>query len=311
MTCRNSNHTPVMVREVLDALAPIPGKCLADGTVGFGGHSSELLRAAGSEGFLYACDRDSNALSAATERLAPYSGRFEIRLGTFSELAQWVEENRCDGVLLDLGVSSPQLDEPDRGFSFRADGPLDMRMDRRQVLTAADLVNNTDAEELARIFWEYGQERNSRRLARAIERERRVNRFETTLQLAGFVERIVPGKNRKIHAATRMFQALRISVNNELGLLRSGLEAVWQILKPGGRLVVITFHSLEDRIVKDFGRRLASDYFSEGNVDIPELRKPKRPELRWVRRKSIQPSAAEVEANPRARSAQLRVMEKI
>lgn len=311
MTCRQSNHIPVMVGEVLDALSVKPGHCLADGTVGCGGHTLELLRASAPNGRLYGCDRDESAVKVAVNRLCSFSGRYEIRSGVFAELPRWVNKGCCDGVLLDLGVSSPQLDEPERGFSFRADGPLDMRMSCHQSGTAADLVNDSSVEELARIFWEFGQERESRRLARAIERERRVSRFETTRQLAGFVERIARRGSRRIHPATRMFQALRIAVNDELGLLRTGLDAVWQILKPGGRLAVITFHSLEDRIVRDFGRRRALDYTVEGTIDVPELRKPKPPESRWVSKKSIQPSESEVTANPRARSAQLRVIEKI
>lgn len=311
MTCRHYDHIPVMVGEVLEALSVQPGYCLADGTVGCGGHAIELLRASAPDGLLIGCDRDSMAVERAVDRLSSFSGRFDIRECVFAELPQLFENRQCDGVLLDLGVSSPQLDEPERGFSFRANSALDMRMDRRQSVTAADLVNNLSVEELSRIFWEYAQERESRRLARAIDRERQVSRFETTRQLADFVERIARRSSRRIHAATRVFQALRIAVNDELGLLKTGLEAVWQMLKPGRRMAVITFHSLEDRIVRNFGRRLALDYSVEGTIDVPELRKPKPPESRWVSRKPIQPSESEVAANPRARSAQLRVLEKI
>ena len=217
----------------------------------------------------------------------------------------------CDGVLLDLGVSSAQLDRPERGFSFQADGPLDMRMDTRQTLTAARLVNETSADELARIFWEFGGERESRRFARAIVKDREQQPFETTRQLAELIERLSPRHGRKTHPATKVFQALRIAVNDEIGSLKKGLDGAIELLKPGGRLAVITFHSLEDRIVKEFARTRARDYAVKGEVDVPELREPRRPELKLVTRKAIAPGATEQEANPRSRSAQLRVMEKI
>ena len=169
-------------------------------------------------------------------------------------------EKSCDGVLLDLGVSSPQLDTAERGFSFQQDGPLDMRMDDRQPLTAADLVNGEDAETLAKIFWEYGDERDSRRFAKAIVHDRALRKFETTKQLADLIERLAPRHGKKAHPATKVFQALRIAVNDEIGSLKRGLDAAVKILKPGGRLAVITFHSLEDRVVKEFGRERTRDY---------------------------------------------------
>jgi 16S rRNA (cytosine1402-N4)-methyltransferase len=243
--------------------------------------------------------------------LAEYSGRFEIRQGSFAELAAWVPPNSCDGVLLDLGISSLQLDEPERGLSFQRDGPLDMRMDRRQAATAASLVNEASVEELARIFWELGGERDSRRFARAIAREREHRQFETTRQLAELIERLAPRQGRKTHPATKVFQAIRMAVNDEVSSLQQGLAVALNLLKSGGRLAVITFHSLEDRIVKDFGRARARDYTFVGAMDVPELRKPRTPELKWVQRKAIKPSEAETAANPRSRSAQLRVMEKM
>jgi len=212
-------------------------------------------------------------------------------------------------VLLDLGVSSPQLDVAERGFSFQNDGPLDMRMDSRQPQAAADLVNTATSEELAKIFWEYGDERESRRFAKAIVHDREQKSFRTTRQLAELIERLSPRRGRKAHPATRVFQALRIAVNDEIGSLERGLEGALKILKPAGRLAVITFHSLEDRVVKLFGRARARDYTFAG-ADVPELRAPRAPELRLVNRKAIQPSEAEMAANPRSRSAQLRVMEK-
>ncbi len=300
-----------MVAEVLAALKPSPHGRYADGTLGGAGHAAAILKASAPSGWLCGCDRDGAAVEVATQRLAEFAGHFEIRRGNFSELNEWVTAESCDGVLLDLGVSSPQLDEAGRGFSFQHDGPLDMRMDTRQPLTAAELVNERSADELARIFWELGDERESRRFARAIERERMARRFTTTRQLAELIEKLAPRHGRKAHPATRLFQALRMAVNDELGSLRRGLASVWQILKPGGRLAVITFHSLEDRLVKEFGREGARDYTVAGDVDVPELRQPRAPRLILVSRKAIQPGAVEIAANPRARSAQLRVFEKV
>jgi 16S rRNA (cytosine1402-N4)-methyltransferase len=260
---------------------------------------------------LYGCDRDGGAVEAAERKLAVFSGRFEIRQGNFAGLADWMPPGSCDGVLLDLGVSSPQLDEAGRGFSFQQDGPLDMRMDRRQELTAASLVNEASVEVLARVLWELGGEREARQFARAIARERERRRFETTRQLAELIERLAPRRGRKTHPATKVFQAVRMAVNDEIRSLQQGLAGALKILKPGGRLVVITFHSLEDRIVKDFGRARARDYTFTGGVDVPELRRPRAPELKWLQRKALRPGGAEVLANPRSRSAQMRVMEKL
>jgi 16S rRNA (cytosine1402-N4)-methyltransferase len=214
-------------------------------------------------------------------------------------------------VLLDLGVSSPQLDAAERGFSFQQDGPLDMRMDARQPVTAADVVNTTEAEALAKIFWEYGDEQQSRRFAKAIALDRQTQPFTTTKQLADLIERLAPRRGSKTHPATKVFQALRIAVNDEIGSLRRGLDGAVKILRPGGRLAVITFHSLEDRVVKDFGRARTRDYALPGGVDVPELRVPRDPVLKWVERKAIKPGPAELAENPRSRSAQLRVLEKI
>ena len=307
----NYNHNPVMVAEVLDALKVKPAGRYVDGTVGGAGHAAAILAASAPNGWLFGCDRDGAAVEVAQERLAGFAGRFEIRRGNYGEMVGNLEPGSWDGVLLDLGVSSPQLDLAERGFSFQQDGPLDMRMDRRQSLTAAELVNGASADELARIFWELGDEPQSRRFARAIENDRRQRPFETTAQLAGLIERLAPRQGRKTHPATRVFQALRMAVNDELGSLERGLAGAVKVLKPGGRLAVITFHSLEDRKVKEFGRERARDYTFEGEVDVPELRKPRTPELKWVRRKAMQPGDAEQARNPRSRSAQLRVMEKI
>ncbi len=305
------SHQPVLVEEVLAGLLPEDGGRYVDGTLGGGGHAAAVLGACSPRGWLFGCDRDADALAAAAGRLVEYRGRFQLRQMNFEGLCGWVEAGSCDGVLLDLGVSSPQLDWAERGFSFQSDGPLDMRMDRRQGRTAADWVNEAGSGELEQVFRELGEEPAARRLARAIEQERQKGRFETTRQLAALAERVNPRGGRRIHPATRMFQALRMVVNDELASLRRGLAAAMTVLRPGGRLAVITFHSVEDRVVKAFGNENARGYEISGEVDIPELRRPIPPRLRWVVRKAIQPSAAEVEANPRARSAQLRLMERL
>ena len=301
-----------MVAEVLAALKPQAAGRYVDGTLGGAGHAAQLLTASSPTGWLYGCDRDGVALEAAQRRLGErFPGRFELRRGNYAELPDWVPAGTCDGVLLDLGVSSPQLDHAERGFSFMQDGPLDMRMDDRQGLTAADLVNDESAESLADIFWKYGDERESRRLAKAIVHDRAQRKFLTTRQLAELIERISPRAGKKAHPATKIFQALRIAVNDEIGSLKRGLAGAVKLLKPGGRLAVITFHSLEDRVVKEFGRERTRDYVFSGEVDVPELRTPVMPELKWVSRKAILPGEDELRENPRARSAQLRVLEKI
>lgn len=299
-----------MMAEVLAALQPKPGGHYADGTLGGAGHAAAVLAASSPDGRLLACDRDGVALQAATKRLAEFVGRFELRRGNYADLSEWIPAGSCDGCLLDLGVSSPQLDEAERGFSFQNDGPLDMRMDTRQPVTAATLLNVESAEEIAKIFWDYGDERESRRFARAIVHDRELRPFTTTRQLAELIERLSPRGGRKAHPATRVFQALRIAVNNEIGSLNRGLDGALKLLKPGGRLAVITFHSLEDRVVKLFGRERARDYTFDGK-DVPELRKPCVPQIKLISRKAIMPSELESSENPRSRSAQLRVMEKI
>ncbi|HEU5395804.1 MAG TPA: 16S rRNA (cytosine(1402)-N(4))-methyltransferase RsmH [Verrucomicrobiae bacterium] len=305
-------HKTVMAVEVLNALKPTPNGRYVDGTIGGAGHAASILDASSPTGWLFGCDRDGVAVEAARRRLeGRFAGRFEIRRGNFSALGDWIPAGSCDGVVLDLGVSSPQLDVAERGFSFQGDGPLDMRMDDRQPLTAADLVNTAGAEELARIFWEFGGERDSRRLARAIVHDREGKKFATTRQLAELIGRLSPRAGKKAHPATKVFQALRIAVNDEIGSLKRGLVAAVAVLKPGGRLAVITFHSLEDRVVKEFGRELTRDYSFSGDVDVPELRTPRAPELKWVSRKAIVPGEAELQENPRSRSAQLRVLEKL
>jgi 16S rRNA (cytosine1402-N4)-methyltransferase len=300
-----------MAAEVLAALNVRTGGRYVDGTLGWGGHAAAILTASAPDGWLFGCDRDGAAIEGARQRLARFAGRFEIRQGTFVDLPQWLAAESCDGVLLDLGVSSPQLDRAERGFSFQQDGPLDMRMDRRQALTAAVLVNTASARELTRIFRALGEEPQAQRFARAIEQERQRRPFATTGQLADLIERLAPRRGKRLHPATRVFQALRMAVNDEVNALAGGLPASWTIVKRGGRLAVITFHSVEARVVKEFGRGLARDYVVRGDADVPELREPRAAQLKWITRKAIQPGAEETAANPRARSAQLRVFERL
>jgi len=306
---QNFIHKPVMLQEVVGWSNLRDGSISVDGTIGSGGHAAALLAASSPSGKLFGCDRDGDELEAAGRRLAEFAGRFELRRGNYAELRQWIEPGTADLVLLDLGMSSPQLDRPERGFSFKS-GPLDMRMDTRQTLTAAALVNEAGAEELAKIFWEFGGERDARRFARAIVKDREQRRFTTTDQLAELIERLSP-RGKKTHPATRVFQALRIAVNSEVSSLKAGLAGAIEILKRGGRLAVISFHSLEDKIVKEATRERARDYTFEGDVDVPELRKPQAPDIEILTRKAIKPGEKEVTENPRARSAQLRVFEKL
>jgi 16S rRNA (cytosine1402-N4)-methyltransferase len=304
-------HQSVLLREVLEALQPRSGSLLLDGTLGGAGHSFAWLEASGPDGRLIGLDRDEAALQAAAIRLKPFSGRFELHRANFANLDSHAEPGSCDAVLLDLGVSSPQLDWAARGFSFQREGPLDMRMDQSEAVTAADIVNTWPEEDLANLFWELGEERASRRIASLITKRRVVRKFETTTDLADLIATHLPRGKQKIHPATKVFQALRMEVNREIEALEDGLQAAWRVLKPTGRLAVITFHSLEDRIVKDFGRALERDYFVEGDLDIPELRQPKNPEALIITKKPISPSEAETAQNPRARSAKLRVIQKL
>ncbi len=306
------SHQPVLLTEVVSALQPKAHGRYLDGTLGGGGHSEAILEASSTDGFLYGCDRDAEALSAARERLKPYAERLETHQCNFTEADQWVAPGSLDGILLDLGVSSHQLDTPERGFSFQKDGPLDMRMDQSGAgPTAADLVNTLPASELADIFWRLGDERHSRKIAREIETERRNRPFTTTGQLAQFIERICPRRGAPTHPATRCFQALRIATNDELTAVQTGLERAFRLLAPGGRLAVISFQSLEDRLVKEFMRREARDYDFEGPQDHPDFRHPRRPRGRELARKGIVASESELSTNPRARSARLRVLERL
>ena len=284
-----------MVAEVLATLKPRPDGRYADGTLGGAGHAAAILAASSPTGWLSGCDRDGVAVETARARLAgKFAGRFELRRGNFAELADWIAAGSCDGVLLDLGVSSPQLDSAERGFSFQNDGPLDMRMDDRQTLQAKDIVNEESAEELARIIYTYGEERGSRRIARLIVEARRRGPIATTGELRAIVERALGAHRRGgAHPATRTFQALRIAVNHEMESLAALLRDGPAMLNPDGRMLVISYHSLEDRPVKERFRELAR----AGGYDA-------------ISRKVIKPSSAETSRNPRARSAKVRCIER-
>ena len=292
-------HQSVMLAEVLDALAPAPGRVVVDGTFGAGGYSRAFLDA-GAE--VIAFDRDPTAARFAEPLIA--GGRFHLIEDCFSTLAAHIPAP-VDGVVLDLGVSSMQLDEAERGFSFMRDGPLDMRMSRAGA-SAADLVNTAEAAELARIFWLYGEERQSRRIAAALVRRRAETPFERTLDLAEVVERALGGRRgAKVHPATRAFQALRIAVNAELDELEAGLEAAEQRLREGGRLVVVTFHSLEDRIVKAFFTERAGRT-PAGSRHLPPTQAARKPSFALLFNGAETAGEAELSVNPRARSAKLR-----
>jgi len=301
-------HLPVLATETVALLQPAPGRVLVDGTFGGGGHTGALL-AAGAR--VIALDRDPDALAHGAETLGGAGGRLTLVRSDFrrvSEVLSGLGVEKVDGLLLDLGVSSWQLDTPERGFSFRNDGPLDMRMDPGAGVTAADLVNTLSEAELADLFFRLGEEPASRRIARALVARRTREPFRTTLDLAQAVEGVVPRRGRT-HPATRVFQALRMEVNDELGALREALEAAADILNPGGRLVVITFHSLEDRMVKDHLRAVSAETIDR--PEWPEARPNPRRAFRLLTRRPVEPGPEELAGNPRARSARLRAAERI
>lgn len=305
-------HLSVMPAEVLHWLRPAPSGIYLDGTLGGAGHSRLILEAA-SGCRLIGLDRDPAALQKAAEVLEPFGGRVSLHHATFDragEVLQQLGIEQLDGMLLDLGVSSHQLDTPERGFSFRHDAPLDMRMNPQVGRTAADVINQADEAELARIFFAYGEERFSRRIARKIVERRSEEPLTRTAELAQLVRLAVPGGSRpgRIHPATRVFQALRIHVNEELEQVESGVTAGIDLLKPGGRLVVISFHSLEDRIVKQLFRDRAKACICPPRLPVCQC--GKTADIKLLTRKGVRAGAAEIEMNVRSRSAILRAVER-
>ncbi|PHR19024.1 MAG: 16S rRNA (cytosine(1402)-N(4))-methyltransferase [Hoeflea sp.] len=293
-------HIPVLLQEVLSALAPALGETIVDGTFGAGGYSAAILEAGAD---VIGFDRDPDAIAAGAAMVDASGGKLKLIHARFSELLDHVEEASLDGVVLDIGVSSMQIDEAERGFSFMRDGPLDMRMGQSGV-SAADVVNRAKSSDMTRIFGILGEERKAGRIARAIEAERQKAPFETTRQLAGLIEKVSPRRPQdKIHPATRVFQALRTYVNDELGELARTLFAAERALKPGGRLVVVSFHSLEDRIVKRFFQDRAGK--ASGSRHLPMVAE-RQSTFTLIGKQPVTASEAECEVNPRSRSAKLR-----
>ena len=307
-------HKSVLLHETIDSLLVKPDGIYVDGTLGGGGHAEELLSRLGPEGRLIGIDQDEDAVAAAGERLAPYANRVTIVRSNYRELEQVLDRlgiGRVNGIYLDLGVSSFQFDDAGRGFSYREDAPLDMRMDRRQALTAADLVRDCSEEELARILWEYGEEKFSRQIARQIVKRRGEQPIETTAQLAEIVKEAVPLKFRAVggHPARQTFQALRIEVNRELEVLEQSLDGMIGRLVPGGRLAVITFHSLEDRIVKQKFKENENPCICPPDFPVCVCGRKSRGKV--ITRRPVTPTAEEIQDNNRCRSAKLRVFEAV
>ncbi|RRV06045.1 16S rRNA (cytosine(1402)-N(4))-methyltransferase RsmH [Pseudomonas sp. v388] len=306
-------HITVLLEEAVEALAVRADGCYLDGTFGRGGHSRLVLQHLGPDGRLLGFDKDPQAI-ATGQALAAEDGRFVIVQRSFAELGDEVQARglagKVNGILLDLGVSSPQLDDPERGFSFMNDGPLDMRMDPSRGVSAAEFIATAPAEEIARVFKEYGEERFARRMANAVVQRREVQPFERTADLAEVLKVANPAWEKGKNPATRAFQGLRIHVNNELGDLEAGLEAALDALEVGGRLVVISFHSLEDRIVKLFMRKLAKGEADTMPRNLPIQFKAFDPRIK-IHGKARFASDEETRANPRSRSAVMRVAEKL
>ena len=305
-------HTPVLLKEVVNRLQPRRGGVYVDCTVGGGGHAREILRACGPEGQLIGLDWDEEAIAASRERLSEFGARVQLVRANYVELERVLMSlgvTVVDGVLFDLGVSSRQFDEPGRGFSVLRDGSLDMRMSRQLGATARDILRAASLEELAKIFRVYGEEKRSRAIARKIVTERERIPLQSTTDLTRLVEQVVGPRRGGIHPATKVFQALRIAVNNELDNLHQGLEVATRFLQSGARIAVISFHSLEDRIVKQFFVEKSSGCICP--PDLPVCACGRKETLQIVTKKPVTPGRTEVGANPRARSAKLRVAEKI
>ena len=301
-------HIPVLLNEVVESIAPKDGGVYVDGTFGAGGYTRAVLDAA--DCTVYAIDRDPDAIREGQKLVDAYKGRLHLLHGTFGEMAELVRGEGVDfvdGVMLDIGVSSMQIDRAERGFSFQKDGALDMRMSQNG-LSAADVLNTFGEREIADIIYKYGEERFSRRIAAAVVEQRKTAPFKTTLEFADLIRRTVPHKREDIDPATRSFQALRIYVNDELGQLESGLSAAHDLLKAGGRMAIVSFHSLEDRIVKTFMQEKSGKTANPSRY-MPVVEK-QAATLKTITKKPILPTDSETKFNPRARSARLRVAEK-
>lgn len=305
-------HVSVLRREVAEWLRPEPGKRYLDGTLGGGGHAEEILIRSSPDGQVLGLDRDDDAIAAARQRLQHFDGRLIARQASFANAREILAEigwSSVDGVVLDLGTSSHQIDTPERGFSFRAETYLDMRMDRRQSLDAQAVLNTFSADELERIFRDYGEEPQARRIARAVVAERERARIHKAGELVRIIEKVKPGRRRDHHPATQVFQALRIAVNQELQHLEKFMETGFEALLPKGRMAVIAFHSLEDRIVKNAFRK-----WSRSCLCPPRMLRCQcgwSQKARLLNKKPMVPSASEIANNPRARSAKLRVVERV
>lgn len=307
-------HIPIMKNEVLELLAPERGGIFADGTLGGGGHAEAVLERLPENGKLYGIDRDGDAIAAASKKLERFGSRFKSVRGNFFDMRSLLSaEGVCglDGALLDLGVSSYQLDTPERGFSYNEDAPLDMRMDRSASMSAYDVVNTYSADRLAKIIRDYGEERYAARIARRIAAEREKAPIETTLQLAGLIKEAMPAaaRNEKQHPAKRTFQAIRIEVNGELEELDAAISDIESFLNPGGVLAVITFHSLEDRIVKQAFKRFEEPCICDRRAPICTC--GLQPTAKIITKKPLTASEEELEANPRSRSAKLRAIRRL
>jgi len=302
-------HQPVLYKEIIHALQPQNGGRYVDGTLGAGGHARGILEASAPDGQLLGLDVDPQALALARKTLAPYEQRTHLVQASYISLSRQLDQlswKAVDGIVLDLGVSSMQFDTPERGFSFMNDAPLDMRFGPSMLQNAADLVNEYSESELADLIYRYGEERDSRKIARAIVRARPLH---TTRELAAVIEAVSPRRGERIHPATRTFQALRIAVNEELASVEAVLPQALAGLRSGGRLAVISFHSLEDRIVKDFFREQSKDLINPPYEQI--YAEERKATLKEVNRKPITPGEDEIKSNPRARSAKLRIAEKM
>lgn len=308
-TALYGDHVPVMLESCMRLMAPVPGEHYADGTMGAGGHSEAILQLSSPDGTLIAFDLDPAAVAIAKKRLERFGERVRIIQDSYTEIGRYVPENSLDGFMVDLGVSSMQLDHAERGFSFLQDGPLDMRFSPSQPVSAADIVNTWSQEDLAGILWKYGEERKSRQIAAMICAERERTPVTTTAQLREIIEQAAGQNREKIHPATRSFQAIRIAVNEELKAVETVLPAALKALKPGGRLLVISFHSLEDRIVKNYFKTESKDCLCPPSQPVCTC--GHKAVLRELTRHPVTADENEIKANPRARSAKLRAAVKL